>query len=75
MKRETKEKYISPTLEVIELEHEGVMATSTINSGQFDNGGSAWGSSTTRSKKASIQNQSSIDDLGDIINDFLTVNK
>ena len=64
----TKSKYVSPTIEVIELENEGVIAASVgnipespIRSGARGRGGMG------------SYNSASSNDLEDLINDILTV--
>lgn len=62
---EHKQKYLAPSIEVIEMESEGVIATSGNLPGVSD-GGSA--TSNTRS-----YNGASSSDLENMINDILTI--
>lgn len=67
MKQTMKEAYVAPTLEVIKMEIEGVMALSGNVPG-YGNGGNVG----TPTKSSRSYNASS-SDLEDMINDILTV--
>lgn len=70
-----KEKYLPPLVEVIEVENEGVMANSP--SAQLPGIGSgSWGSGTVRRSTGSThQSAGVLQDLEDLINEILTVEK
>ena len=79
MQNKNKQKYVAPAIEIIEVENEGVIASS-INGGisapGMGNGGSAFGTSGTRSRSNNAhQSASPMQDLEDLINDILTVKK
>lgn len=64
--------YLSPSIEVIDVVTEGVIAGSGINSGNLPdigNGGSAWSSSNARSSYGA----SPASDIEDMITDILTI--
>ena len=67
-----KEKYTSPTVEVIEMENESAVmvgsATGSSKPGSIGNGGQIFGSQSRRSGGYASSN-----DLEDMINDILTV--
>ena len=65
-----KEKYTSPTVEVIEMENESavMVGSATSKPGNIDNGGQIFGSQSRRSGGYAASN-----DLEDMINDILTV--
>ena len=71
MKQVKKDAYMAPTIEVIKMENEGVIAASGGNNSVpgFGNGG---GVGTSGSKTRSSYNATS-SDLEDMINDILTV--
>ena len=62
-----KQKYLAPSIEVIKMENEGVIATSGNLPGVGDGG------SATRSSNRGSYNRASSSDLGDMINDILTI--
>ncbi|NDW13797.1 hypothetical protein D0T50_12990 [Bacteroides sp. 214] len=70
-----KEKYLSPAIEVIEVENEGVIAGSP-GGGNVDDFGSGgdwnYSSSSTRSRKSIHQSASASQEWEDLINDILT---
>ncbi len=74
-----KEKYIKPMIEIIEVQNEGIMASSITGvgtGGNLGNGGSMFGTPGTRSRSANThQSASPMQDLEDLINDILTVKK
>lgn len=67
-----KEKYLPPTIEVIEVENEGVIALSDFTGGNPALPGRNY---TTSRTKNSIQSASAFSDLEDLINDILTIEK
>ena len=70
MKEERKAKYVTPQIEIIEMESEGVMALSNMPGG---NPGMTGGRSSRRSTQR--YSSSSISELEDLINDILTFEK
>lgn len=68
--KQTKEIYVSPQIEVIQVENEGVIAASGNLPGVGD-GGDAFSRSSTRSN----YNHSSVSDLEDMIENILTTKK
>ena len=69
MKQTMKEAYVAPSIEVIKMEIEGVMA---LSGGISDNGYGNGGPIGTTTKSSRSYNASS-SDLEDMINDILTV--
>ena len=67
MKEERKAKYVTPQIEIIEMESEGVMALSNMPGG---NPGMPGRSSSRRSTQR--YSSSSISELEDLINDILS---
>lgn len=67
---ENKATYTAPSIEIIEMENEGVIAASN-EMPTFGNGGNIGGSSNSRSR--SSYNSAASSDLEDMINDILTV--
>lgn len=65
-----KEKYVTPQVEIIEMENEGVIALSNMPGGN-----PAFPSRSSARKSTSYHSASSISDLEDLINDILTVQK
>ena len=70
IKEERKAKYVTPQIEIIEMESEGVMALSNMPGG---NPGMPGRSSSRRSTQR--YSSSSISELEDLINDILTFEK
>lgn len=74
--RTFKEQYLPPTIEVIEVQNEGVMAGSpppamSGGNGDWINNTRSAGSST----RSTVQGASPLQDIEDMINDILTVSK
>ena len=69
MKQTMKEAYVAPTIEVIEMENEGVMAMSIENGGSI---GKSAGNNSYNSRARNSYSASS-SDLEDMINDILTI--
>ncbi|MBD9093232.1 MAG: hypothetical protein EGQ20_11995 [Bacteroides oleiciplenus] len=71
MKEESKkEKYVTPQIEIIEVENEGVIALSDMSGGN-----PAFPTRSSARKTTQYRSASSMSDLEDLINDILTVNK
>lgn len=70
MKQTMKEAYVAPTLEVIKMEIEGVMALSGGSSVNGYGNGGLIGTPTTKSSRSYNASSS---DLEDMINDILTI--
>jgi len=66
-----REKYMAPTVEVIHMEQEGVIAASGGNGGVSDMPGVNWNSTSGRSRNS--YGSASTSDLEDLINDILTI--
>lgn len=66
-----KQKYQKPLIEVIEVENEGVMAASVSDVGHGGNIFQSTSSGAAR-KGTKYQNQNPLQELEDMINDFLT---
>lgn len=64
--------YVSPQMEVIRMEVEGVIAGSGNLPGVSD-GGSAYSTSGSRSRATHSYNGASSSDIEDLINDILTI--
>lgn len=67
--KQTKEIYVSPEIEVIEVENEGVIASSNLS----DMNVIDWGATPKTSKMHNSYNSAGSSDLEDMINDILTV--
>ncbi|EKU88198.1 hypothetical protein [Bacteroides oleiciplenus] len=67
-----KENYVSPQIEVIPMETEGVIAGSGDLPGVGDGGGGYRSAGTYRSGSTRGYNGSAVSDLEDMINDILT---
>lgn len=69
--KQTKMGYVAPSIEIIELENEGVIASSGNTIHGIGNGGNI-GTPTNRSGRSGY-NAAASSDLEDMINDILTV--
>lgn len=68
-----KKQYVSPQIEIITVENEGVMAGSVGVGGGYPGGGEPFSARTRSTVKQ--QGSSPLQEIEDILNDFFTVNK
>lgn len=68
-----KEKYVSPSIEVVEIENEGTVMTGSDQLPGFGSGGTI--TRTSSSGRSNQPSNASLSELEDLINDILTIEK